>query len=183
MEPCRGGSKIAEKASVEFGSPSVFELRYAGRKIVEFFALKNNPDPTQDPEAKLQDAICDCHRARHDATDHATTEIVLRLDAARKQFGHEAMREIFPEYSALRAELSRIRMKISDSRKDRIKRVRFYSEIEKENLPKAMKLYERFLEVEIELKENFVKRILQNWGATFGWILAIIISIALWYYS
>lgn len=175
--------KIAEKASVEFNSPAILELRYAGRKIIEFISLIEIPDPTIEAEAKLQDAICDCHRARHDATDHATTEITLRLDAARRQFGNRSIREIFPEYAELKADLANVREIVSNSREDRNGRARFYSKLEQEELPRIMKLYERFLVVEVELEKDWIWRFLKGLGSSIGWIIAIILSFSLWYYS
>ena len=172
--------KIAEKANEEYQAPSVLELRYSGRKVVEFFDLLEEPNALHNPEDKLKDAIYDCHRARHDATDHATSVIAERLDTARAKFGAEAVRTVFPDYAALIAELSKVREIIATSREQRNGRGQFYSQIEADHLPKIMQFFETFKAAEPELERNFLGRSLANFGMRYGWILAILLAVLAW---
>lgn len=172
--------KIAEKTNEEYQGPSVLELRYSGRRIVEFFDHLDDPSLLASSEDKIRYAISDCHRARHDATDHATSIIASRLDEARATFGAEAVRNVFAEYPEIITKLAGVRERVSQSREKRLDRDKFYSIIEDDDLPTIMKLFERFKASEGELEDNYVRRILVSWGAQWGWIAAIILAVAAW---
>jgi len=69
--------KTAETVVNNIVIPSVKELRYAGRRIIDaIMEMTANPsayDPAR-VRALLDDAHFDCHRARHDAIDAATAK-------------------------------------------------------------------------------------------------------------
>lgn len=175
-----GAMKIAEKTNEEYQAPSTLELRYSGRKIVECFDLVEAPDPLHSPEDKIKDAIYDCHRARHDATDHATSIIAARLDVAREKFGADAVRAVFPDYSKLVVKLADVRNVIAESREQRNGRGIFYTTIEKEHLPEIMEMFDLFKVAEPELENGYVKRVLAEAGVRYGWIVAIVIGLCAW---
>jgi hypothetical protein len=84
--------KLAEQVNGEIVNPSVYELRYAGRRIVEALA---HPDIEQGKKL-LGDAHFDCCRARHDAVDAATSKISADLDLAVKHLGADTVLKSFP---------------------------------------------------------------------------------------
>lgn len=177
-----GAMKIAEKTNEVFQAPSVQELHYSGRKVVEFLDLIETPSLVHSPDDKLKDAIYDCHRARHDASDHASSVISERLDTARAQFGADAVRQVFPEYAELVAELADVREIIAESREKRNGRGEFYTKIEADHLPKIMKLYEKFKVSEPELENGYIRRLFTEFGVRYGWLIAILLAVLAWLY-
>ena len=174
--------KIAEKTDEEFQSPSVNELRYSGRQIVDFIGRIDAPNAMHPPADRIKAAVHACHCARHDATDYASSVIAQRLDLAREQFGASAVKQVFPEYPQLVRALASVREQIAAARKDRDERDRYYCQIEVEHLPEIMKLFELFRASEGDLEDGYVKRALVEAGTRWGWIAAIAISLFAWWF-
>src|SRR5229473_6540765 len=74
--------KQAEQVNNAVVFPSIKELRYAGRRIVEGLYLIVSHGDRSKIEDLLRDAKFGCHRARHDAIDAATAKIAVDLDIA-----------------------------------------------------------------------------------------------------
>lgn len=77
--------KVAEQINNKVVIPSVSELRYAGRRIIEALREIEKNGPEEKIIGLLQDAEFDCHRARHDAIDAATSKIAVDLEIATKK--------------------------------------------------------------------------------------------------
>lgn len=124
--------KLAEQIDYDIVKPAIYELRYAGRRIVEACALSgsNNEKALQ----LFHDAKFDCHRARHDAIDAITAKMVGDLDAAVKHLGPENVLPNFPKFPDLLNRLNVIRNKIAVSREDRENRDAIYETIETADL-------------------------------------------------
>lgn len=173
--------KIADQTVGDVIIPAIKELRYAGRKQAK--CLHNYLAGTGLVEADrwLEDAINDCHRARHDATDAATAFIARRLEQVIDELGTDAVREHFPEYSDLRGMLSSIRKKVADARHDHNNRHDIYDEIELDELPKIMSLYEKMLANEPFMQDKRLRTWLIQQGFSFGWAVALFLALlALW---
>jgi hypothetical protein len=64
--------KIAEQVANKVINPSIKELRYAGRRIVDGLVKAQRDDTSSEVISLFRDALFDCHRARHDAIDAGT---------------------------------------------------------------------------------------------------------------
>src|SRR5688572_5247091 len=79
--------KLAEQVNGEIINPAIYELRYAGRRLIEALEAASAGD-RQEALSLLRDAHFDCMRSRHDATDAATSKIVSDLKIAVEYLGH-----------------------------------------------------------------------------------------------
>ena len=169
--------KITEQANNSTYIPAILELRYAGRKIVRAFSIYIENGDLGAAHDLIQDAIFDCHRARHDATDTATAYIAARLELAVNRLGITNVREQFPNYGELRGRLASVRRKIANVRQAQEDRHSTYEEIEDHELPEIMELFEQFLEGEGEMRRRRMLVAIKEFGAAYGWILATLIAI------
>jgi len=136
--------KEAEQVNNAVVFPSIKELRYAGRRIIDaLYLIVSNGNPSEISDL-LRDARFDCHRARHDAIDAATSKIAIDLEIAVKYLGPSIVLDSFPKYRELVNKIQRIRKKIAESREERTKRENIYSSIEEEDFPGLLKLYYEF---------------------------------------
>ncbi len=135
--------KSAEQICGEPVIPSIKELRYAGRRLVDSL----NADTARDldlVQGLLKDAIFNCHCARHDAIDVATAIIASNLSIVVREIGYEHVLSAYPDFAKLRKELSHIRAKIRVSRANRSQREEIYRSIHDVDLPAIAGLYDDF---------------------------------------
>lgn len=170
--------KIAEQVNGEIVNPAVYELRYAGRRLIEGMRLHFSGDHTQALK-RLNDAHFDCCRARHDAIDAATAKISNDLAIAVKKIGSNLVLEHFADYAKLVRELQSTRRKIAVSREDRESRDKIYESIVNDNLEKIMEYYEDFQACEPLLKSTGIRGRLMTVAGFGGWVVATVIA----YYS
>jgi len=128
-----GDIKTAEMVVHSIVIPSIKELRYAGRRVIDALMViagdQENPDHDR-IKSLLDDACFDCHRARHDAIDAATAKIAADLEIMVEKLGYESILPAFPAFPSLYQNLTDIREKICKSRSDRDNRDAIYSTIE-----------------------------------------------------
>ncbi|WP_299653550.1 hypothetical protein [uncultured Jannaschia sp.] len=161
--------KLAEQVNREVVSPAIYELRYAGRKLVEAKQLRL-PDPAKSLDL-LRDAKMDCLRARHDAIDAATSKIVMDLEIAVSNLGATRVLSCFPNWSDVYGQLVQVRSKIAVSREDRNNRDAIYSTIQGTDLPAIVKLYNAFKAQEPHLIRDAKK---ERWTAVGGYVVGAI---------
>lgn len=168
--------KISEQQVGDVVIPAIKELRYAGRKLIK--GLENYRQGTRIDitDREIEDAIFDCYRSRHDATDAATAAIALRLELALKRIGPEVIVSGFPEYAELMATLSSVRRKVAAARKDGNGRHDLYEDLEAKDLPRIVEIFERFKIVEPTLKRNRFLNFLTQQGLNLGWLVAAILG-------
>ena len=142
--------KISEQVIGEDPFPSIKELRYAGRRIVEAFASLDYGDDS-DALAQLQDAYFDCLRAKHDAMDVAINEIAGRIRLSQEDLGPETVIQAFPEFTQLLRGLNVFESQIADSREARGTRDAVYEEIQT-NFDDTLRLYDEFKASEALMK-------------------------------
>jgi len=78
--------KTAEMGVHSIVIPSVKELRYGGRRVIDaLMEIARNPNNADNTRIKalLDDAHFDCHRARHDAIDAAKIAADLEIMTAK----------------------------------------------------------------------------------------------------
>lgn len=140
--------KRAEQLGDKTAFPSINEVRYAGRKIVEVMSLiKDDADP-QIIDDLLRDIYADINRAHHDAIDSGMAVIALRVKTVKDEVPAKIIREAFPEYIDLVGKLNEVQESIVESRKDRNARKGIYIEIENGCYSELHTLFKRFLACE-----------------------------------
>ena len=144
--------KLAEQVSHKVVFPSIKELRYAGRRIVEALNGLNDDATDDDIQKLLEDAEYDCHRARHDAIDAATAKIAYDIEIAVSKLGYDPILRAFSKFSELRRKLNLVRAKITESRGDRENREAIYSVIEVTDFQEIVDLFAEFQENEPVMK-------------------------------
>ena len=91
----------------------------------------------------LADAEFDCHRARHDAIDAASSKIAIQLDIMRDKLTFEVIVPVCPEYRDVALKVLAIREKIALSRKDRSNRPAIYAVFETADFPALVAAYNK----------------------------------------
>lgn len=170
--------KIAEQIGDKVVYSSISELRYAGRRLVDALAAISDNADEEAVRNFVQDALFNCHRARHDAIDAATSAMARDLEYATNNFSPEIIQRIYPELHTIAADVKTLRDKISESRKDRGNREAIYGAIEKDDFKKIVDSYlgyknsrERII-AEQEREEKYRKRLMRNAniGAVIGFV-------------
>jgi hypothetical protein len=166
--------------------PSVKELRYAGRRIIdalmEISSNPNNPDQAK-ITSLLDDARFDCHRARHDAIDAATAKIASDLEIMVSTLGYDAILPAYPQFPSLYQDLVKIRERIRASRGKRTNRESIYSVLEAADFPtlvssfNAMRVHEPVM---VSLAKKARRAHFYAKGALVLGIVALVVSVALW---
>jgi hypothetical protein len=129
---------------------AIFELRYAGRKVIDAHTLVLTKEWRTDPKVYddicrfLADAIEDCVKAKHDAIDAIVDFITNWFEELETRVGLRKLVELFPEYLDTTARIAQIQDKISQSRENRIAaRDGVYDEIETTDYEVLLKLYDK----------------------------------------
>jgi hypothetical protein len=144
--------KAAEQVSGDAIIPSIKEFRYAGRRIVDaLHELKASGDGAK-AKAFVQDAIFNCHCARHDAIDVATGIMASTMSVAVEKIGYQHILAAFPKFAELRKKLSEARAKIRVSRQNRTDRDAIYQSIHVTDFPALIELYEEYQSAEDVMK-------------------------------
>lgn len=144
--------KLAEQVCKNIIIPSVKELRYAGRSIVDALNLIRTGGSRREIETLLQDACFNCRRARHDAIDAASSKIAMDLEIMVSQLGYDAILPAFPLFPDLVHDLDELRNKIVISRSNRDERDKIYGELECVDLPSIVLSFNRLRECEEIMK-------------------------------
>lgn len=136
--------KLAEQVAKKVIMPSINELRYGGRRLVEIFDKIEAEAPIGEITPLLEDVLFDCLRARHDAIDSAVSKIALDCEAATSKLGYNAVLQAFPKFSDLFVKISEINKNITESRKDRNNREKIYETVSQSSFPELIDLYNEF---------------------------------------
>ena len=170
--------KLAEQIGGKVVYPSVAELRYGGRRLIEALHEIDKGGSDASISALLQDAEFDCHRARHDAIDAATATISIELNIIAKKIGYDVILKCFPDYPKLIADLNSVRGKIAISRRNRSDRAVIYSTIEAEDFHEIVESYRNLMASE-EMMKNMARN--RRWERVIGYgigVLGVIVAIA-----
>ena len=132
----------------EIVAPAIFELRYAGRKIVDSLEIVLKSDISSDTKSRdtvvsyIADATEDCVKAKHDAIDAMMNFVTSWFDDLEKKIGVEEIQKFFPNYFEVVGTISVIQEQIADSRGDRNKlRDSIYNRIDGEDYDKVLNLF------------------------------------------
>lgn len=166
--------KKAEQVCHNVVIPSIKELRYAGRRIIDVITKMATGASREDIDDLLADAKFDCHRARHDAIDAATSKIAIDLEIMATKLGYEVILPVDPQFPQLVQGLQAVRDKIAASRKNRQNREAIYSVIEASDFPELVKSYQNLMSSEhIMISIAKKRRRSEAWGV-LGTVLGAI---------
>jgi hypothetical protein len=136
-------------------SSATFELRYAGRKLIDALAILQKADWRLSPEEKQQvlqwlaDATEDCVKAKHDAIDAMLVFVTTWMERTEASIGLAGLVEYFPTYIETTGKISNLQDRIADSRFDRAKgRESIYDGIERHEYEQILSLYSTMLSAE-----------------------------------
>jgi hypothetical protein len=180
--------KQAENARAqEIVSSAIFELRYAGRKVVDAIHLvlthswQDDENIEEQIHAYIDDAIEDCVKAKHDAIDAVMSFVVRWFSEQERLIGLRNVQHFYPNYLPLTAKIADIQGKIEQSRGDRTRlRESIYDEIENNGYDDILELYK-----EMRSSRRRVDKVIwrERWKNRILWIfgvagfLALIVSI------
>jgi hypothetical protein len=148
----------------EVVNSAIFELRYAGRKIVDALQLimnkdwKNDRDVYEKIRRYLGDAIEDCVKSKHDAIDAMIDFVTTWFNHMEGRIGLSSLVGLFPDYIEITSRIAAVQDKIAHSREHRAaSRDGVYDEIENEDYDAILALYNR-----MRLSRDRVQKI-SNW--------------------
>lgn len=166
-----GVLKLVERIKVEVFIPSIMELRYAARRIVQAHVDFNTGNATDDHlETHFIEAIENCKKARHDAIDSAIAFIHEQYNKLYEAVGLPLISKGYPKYSELRREMLEIDTHIVESRKNRNGLDDIYETIKREHLKKVVDLY-----IELETSKEAIEQIRSQEKRDF-WIAVVGVS-------
>jgi hypothetical protein len=177
----------------EVVTSAIFELRYAGRKIIDSIDLCLKHDIAADSaiyervHGYIADATEDCVKAKHDAIDAMMNFVTLWFRRTEESLGLGKLQAFFPDYLEISAMIADVQDKIASSRGDRNSaRDATYDEIDSTDGPyeKVIALFERMsisadrvgLEVRRERREKIALWAVTIVSVVVG-VIGIIISL------
>lgn len=175
-EHWNAAEKAVKRAEQLVGSaviPAIFELRYAGRRMIEAQCLlRENTQESNDKALKrLQDASYNCQRAAHDAMDASVATISIHLRDLEKKLSPKKIVKAFPKYPDLLNALDAVQLRIQAARENREERNDIYANLGEEEFELLEVIYREFKKSPNVLKIARHSR----WFALTGWILAVLI--------
>lgn len=155
--------KITERIKNETFIPSVKELRYASRRVVQAHIEVGTGNATDDCiHVHLTEAIENCRKARHDAIDSAINFVHEQLDKVSSTVGLAVLSQAFPRYAELRGRIRAIDARIVLSRRDRGVIDDEYEAIKRDHLNQVVDCY-----FELESSADVIKDIQRRERRTF----------------
>lgn len=136
--------KLAELVVYEPVFPSIKELRYGGRRVIDGLNAINSLAPMARVTAFFEDARFCCYRARHDAIDATIATIALELRAFTNKIGFEPVLQAFPQYPQLLKMLDDTQKRIAYSRRRRNDRNAVYSTVNDTRFIEIIDLFQLF---------------------------------------
>lgn len=165
-------------------SSAIFELRYAGRKIVDSLLLlqtenwKADDTERQKILASLADATEDCVKAKHDAIDAILLFVASWFDRTERQSGLSEIQKYFPDYIEITGKIIDLQNRISESRGDRtVLRDTIYDGIESEGYDEVLALYEKMRQSEPRVQREIRAERRRTRILVWGTIVAVVVAL------
>ncbi len=172
--------RVVKKAELVDGVviiPSILELRYAGRRFVDALDKIFTGGSQADIEALLRNAKFDCHRARHDAIDAATSKIAVDIEIMGRKLGYDAILKVHPGFIAFRNTLSEIQERIAEARGARQNREVIYASLEVNEYEDLVKEFKILRNAEPMIKSFARKQRLTNFASLGIGVIGIMIAL------
>jgi len=120
--------KRAELVDQRVVAPSINELRYAGRRVMDAFDCAGAKDFDKARD-HLKEANENIYKASHDAIDTVIGFIGREIKRYVSDLGHANLNDHFGRYQELLGLFNRIRRQVENSRENRYRRDEFYRDI------------------------------------------------------
>lgn len=136
---------------------SINEMRYAGRRIVDYLVHKNNGDQDNAIE-NLSVARAYLTNADHDLTDSVIFFVIERLSEVIQAHGESAVIKFCPKYQEVKQKINEAKKIVSESRGERPKRAASYKNLADDYIPDFISLYDDLLKApELKLEADLIK--------------------------
>ena len=144
-----GRLKEVEQLRHEVIIPSINELRYSGRKMIDAWALYSKPQRTPDDEKQIREALSVArqylYNAEHDTTDAACFHIHEYISDLLKEHPYLDIVEFYPPFADLHHRILSANEAIAESRRDREERIPIYKELGEKYVPELIKGYQALI--------------------------------------
>ncbi len=143
--------KSAETIRGEVVLPSINELRYAGRRLVDAILVAGGKslDQARSTDEQINSFAIEaeqfCVRAQHDAVDASVLYLKNHTKLLADKFGMDEVVSHCPEYIPMCIALDEIADLIADSRRERHLRMETYVDIVKNQFPVILNKYKTLL--------------------------------------
>lgn len=145
--------KRAEQINRSMVGPAVSELRYAGRKLIDYVRETSTSGTPENRRSHLDDFLQCCVRARHDAIDAITSYMVLYLEELESRVDADLIALKFTDYKKLKRNLKMIFNEITESRGNREKRNEIYSQINETYVEPVVEMFEALKSIKEQIFE------------------------------
>ena len=149
--------KQAEQVNSAVVIPSVKELRYAGRCLINALELICNGADARKATEYLLDAKFDCNRARHDAVDAMISKITIDLDIILRSVRAGVILKYFPQMPDIVKKINEIKLEIVRSRSKSADRNDVYQNIEDKDVSTLVS-YMRDVKYSAEILKELSRR-------------------------
>jgi hypothetical protein len=173
----------------EVVASAIFELRYAGRKIIDSLDLALTHDLSAEPEqfdrihAFIADATEDCVKAKHDAIDAMVSFVTVWFDNLATRATLTKVQTLFPDFLEVQNKIADVQERIAETRKDRNRlRDSIYNSIERGDYEQILSLFDRMKRSHARVAAEIVREDKQRrlmWIATISGILLGVIGVAI----
>jgi hypothetical protein len=173
--------KLAERLRAEVIQPSVNELRYAGRRLVDALNITDEIEGDESKREQFDRFINDClfrvHCAQHDAIDASVLFVQRAVQEYEAEFGLVLLITHFPAVAELRAAMAEADGVIVSSRQYRGNRAQEYDKLALNHLPTIITVFNTIATNRMSLEALVRDRSTQN--RRFHWTNAFIIIAAI----
>jgi hypothetical protein len=166
--------KEAEQINGAMIVPAVSELRYGGRKLIDYLNSLGAGD-SKAQRTHLEDFVQCCIRARHDAVDALVSYITLYLEELEASVSADLIDQRFTGYTKLKQDLFATATLIAQSRRERQSRNDIYSVIKSDYIDGIIDGYRRLSQARAALFAEQNARDEKQHRAS--WIVAIAIAL------
>lgn len=141
--------KTAERLRAEVVQPSINELRYGGRRLVDAMLVADQAATDEAALKKMRDFIQDCrfrcYCAQHDAFDASVLFVQRVIREYEVEFGIAIIARHFPWTVDLKSKIADADELIVSSRAERGKREEVYNELSDQYLPYIVQEFRKLL--------------------------------------
>jgi tetrahydromethanopterin S-methyltransferase subunit F len=179
--------KLAERVRNEAVFPSIQELRYAGRRMVQIFEIISKNKDLSDNDVKechrhAIESIENCYKAKHDAIDAAIMYAHSEVDTLVERAGAAVILQTFSEFQEIKEEIDKVDKIIISSRADRNGIDKKYEEIKNNHLGKIQNTLNKLLSTKevleaVEKIENETIEIQRRQSFSTGIVTGLIAGI------
>jgi hypothetical protein len=167
---------------------AIFELRYAGRKLVDSLEITCDENWREKNESReaihryLADAIEDCVKSKHDSIDAMLDFVTRWFYEVEKTLGLEELQKYFPSYMEVTGKIDLIQERIAESRGNRhLGRDQIYDEVEQDGYDEILALFSNMRtsksRIEQSIRKDKRNRRFLFWAAILGPIFSAILSV------